>query len=183
MIANDCPGDMMEIALWHVAENREASNAEYDIMTAAGLLRPGGAGGVDASLWTQEMPPGDVGCGLAPLAIPDIVLKSAWHFVQHALLASLSRGCYGHRIAGTKTKFEPRSEDLNSPTEASAVAAAGVEGILLRRPVKLGSATPGDVERQLSKKQQRDHLPDAGLYPVQCPHRPRSVRRVFTGFN
>jgi hypothetical protein len=121
------------------------------------------------------MPPGDV--GLAPLAIPDIVLNGAWGFVQHALLAPLNRGCYGHRIAGTKTKFEPRS----SPREASEVAAAGAEGILLRRLAKLGSATPGDVQRQLSKKQQRDHFPDAAATRAALDRLAAAGRIVKTG--
>ena len=65
MVASNCTGDMMEVALWHVAENREASNAEYDAMTAAGLWQPHGAGGVDANLWAQKMPLGGVGFGAA----------------------------------------------------------------------------------------------------------------------
>ena len=65
--------------------------------------------------------------------------------------------------------------------ERHAAAAAGIEGILLRRIAKLGSTTPGDVQRQLSKKQQRDHFPDAAATRAALDRLAVAGRIVKTG--
>lgn len=118
----------------------------------------------------------------AALVIPDSVLKDAWGYEMHYLCAALSKGCFGHRMAGKVTKLEAKMAELNSPTEASAAISvtAAVEGMLLR---KLGSEPKRarELHQQLGKKQKRDHFPTVAGVRAGLDRLVQSGRVTSTG--